>query len=177
MKKYLIGFLYFTFIANAFSQQTSKPVAQGDTLVWFDFWVGDWDLMWYVKDSVKVYGENRIEKVLGGTAIQENFVGLTGITKGYEGKSFSIFNALQKQWQQTWIDNSNSYIPFVGGKEGENYYFQNSRVGPRGKKMIEKMVFHDIKPNSFVWDWKSSLDDGATWAINWQIFYTRKLRK
>ncbi|MEZ4903618.1 MAG: hypothetical protein R2822_18590 [Spirosomataceae bacterium] len=147
---------------------------QGDTLAWFDFWVGDWDLMWYVKDSVKLYGKNRIEKILNGTAIQENFEGLTGNTKGYQGKSFSIYDISQKAWRQTWVDNSNSYISLVGGREQETFFFSSNRVNANGKKQIDKMVFRDIKPNSFVWDWKSSIDDGKTWTVNWQIFYTRK---
>lgn len=154
--------------------QTPQPAAQGDTLRWFDFWVGDWDLMWYVKDSIKLYGENRIEKILGGTTIQENFAGLTRNTKGYEGKSLSIYNSNTKQWQQTWVDNQNTYILFVGGREEESYFFENQRPLPNGKTIAERMVFHHIKPDAFTWDWKSSTDGGKTWAINWQIFYTRK---
>ncbi|MFN8345386.1 MAG: hypothetical protein U0X91_10295 [Spirosomataceae bacterium] len=177
MKKYLLLFFFLFQLSTVFSQQPPKPAASGDTLAWFDFWVGDWDLMWYGQDSVKLYGENRIEKIWNGTALQENFIGLTGNTKGYEGKSFSIYNAAQKQWQQTWIDNTYSYIPFIGGRDGATFYFQNTRVGPKGRKMIEKMVFYDIKPGSFVWDWKASVDDGATWTLNWQIFYTRKSKK
>ncbi len=148
--------------------------AATDTLAWFDFWVGDWDLAWTDAQGAKQTGRNRIEKIMGGTVLSENFLATSGPTKGYEGKSYSVFQPNARQWRQTWVDNQGGYIPLEGGREGDTFFFENRRTLPSGKTVQSKMVFHDITPDRFVWDWKSSLDGGQTWRLAWQITYRRR---
>ncbi len=38
-----------------------------------------------------------------------------------------------------------------------------------------KMVFYNIQPNSFDWEWKKSTDEGQTWQVLWKIRYDRQL--
>jgi hypothetical protein len=37
-----------------------------------------------------------------------------------------------------------------------------------------RMVFTNIKPDSFDWRWEASTDGGKTWQVNWPIHYKRK---
>ena len=46
---------------------------------YFDFWIGEWNLMWADPDSSAGTGFNRIERILDGAVIKENFEGLTGV--------------------------------------------------------------------------------------------------
>jgi hypothetical protein len=46
-------------------------------------------------------------------------------------------------------------------------------LGPDGKPRLARMVFLNIKPDSFDWHWESSTD-GKTWKLNWPIHYQRK---
>lgn len=172
MKKLLFtcGLLLATTLIFA---QTAAPTKK-DTLAWFDFWAGNWDLHWFEKDSVKAFGENIITKDLDGVVITENFKALTGQNKDYKGCSLSVFDNRTQSWRQTWVDNTNTYLPFVGGKEGNTPFFEQRFTGRNGNSIIQKMFFKDITPNSFIWDWKASSDGGQTWVSNWQIFYQRK---
>ena len=171
MKK--IFLILFSIISTfAFAQQKQAPsIALPDT-AWFNFWAGDWDVYFFGKDSVKEFGENHIHRILGDKVLQEEFRVTSGPTKGYEGKSWSVYT--RGKWYQTWVDNAAAYLPFTGRLDGEKRIFEQEFTGKDGKKVIQRMVFSNITPNSFKWDWESSKDEGKTWTNMWELFYTRK---
>jgi hypothetical protein len=47
------------------------------------------------------------------------------------------------------------------------------KKGKNGKQISMRMVFYNIKQDSFDWDWQSS-EDGTAWKSNWLIHYRRK---
>lgn len=138
----------------------------------FDFWVGEWNAFW--SDSLR--GSNRIEKMFGNCTIQENFM---DPKTNYLGKSWSVYNSNHKIWQQTWVDNNGGYIHLTGGMTGDSMILRTaeqkvpSNVSPTGR-MISRMVYYNIKPNSFDWSWEASTDGGMKWTPSWQIHYERK---
>ncbi|MCE9537670.1 MAG: hypothetical protein K8R85_00405, partial [Bacteroidetes bacterium] len=146
-------------------------VRQDSTL--FDFWVGEWDLTWKDPDGSTAYGKNSVTKILDGKVITENFAGLTGQSKGYKGQSISILDNRTGTWKQTWVDNQNAYLPFTGGADGANRFFEQEFL-KNGKLQKGKMIFRDITKEKFAWDWMSSADSGKTWNIQWSIQYSRK---
>jgi mannose-6-phosphate isomerase-like protein (cupin superfamily) len=166
-------FLILAFYPTLLLAQATAT-AKNDTLAWFDFWLGEWELHWFEKDSVKAIGENIITKDLGGSVITENFKVLAGQNKGYLGRSVSLFDNRSQSWRQTWVDNAQAYLEFTGGKEGHTYFFERRFTARNGKDVMQKMVFHHITTEGFIWDWKGSTDTGKTWNTNWQIYYTRK---
>jgi len=165
MKYFFVFTILFSF--TLFAQQ---PARQDSTL--FDFWVGNWDLVWKERDGTTATGTNIVTKILDGKAIRENFSGLTGQSKGFKGESISILDNRTREWKQTWIDNQGAYMPFIGGSDGSSRFF-SQEFTKNGKLVKQKMVFHDITKESFVWDWMSSPDSGKTWTINWSINYKR----
>jgi hypothetical protein len=137
----------------------------------FDFWVGTWELTWKDASGGTGKGFNQIERVLGDKIIQENFKATEGDFAGYEGKSWTTFDAANQVWKQTWVDSQGAYLDFIAAIEGENRIFQRSFQ--KGEKNItQRMVFRDIEDGSFTWDWQSSID-GGEWNTNWQIEYKR----
>lgn len=144
-----------------------------DTLNYFDFWVGHWDLTWDEGDGQKGKGTNHIEATLNGRVIQENFKAIEGQSKGYLGTSISVYHPQSKEWKQTWADNQGSYLLFHGFKEGDKRFFQSEPTMRNGKKLVTRMTFYDIEQDQFKWDWESSVDGGETWKLQWRIFYTR----
>lgn len=132
----------------------------------FDFWVGTWDLTW---DKDKK-GTNTITRVLGDCVIQEHFNGGDSMT--LRGMSVSTYNPRNGKWYQTWVDNDGTYLDFVGGMQGDKMIL--ARTATRdGKEFRQRMVFHDIKPDSLIWDWQRSKDEGKTWENLWTIHYRR----
>ncbi len=141
----------------------------------FDFWVGSWQVHWINKDGTTAYGTNDIEKILDGKVIRENFKATdAGPMSGFEGKSFSVYNAQRQEWRQTWVDNQGGYITFTGEFDGDKRIFETTTVERDGKQLANRMVFYEIKADSFTWDWMRTDDGGKTWSLLWRIYYVRE---
>lgn len=133
----------------------------------FDFWLGSWNASW--KDSIK--GTNNVVKILDNKVIEENF---SFNDKSFVGKSWSVYDAKSKLWRQTWVDNSGSYMIFAGGTEGDKIVLNMlDKRNKDGRDVSMRMVFFNIRKNSFNWDWQSS-EDGKNWKSTWFINYERK---
>lgn len=143
----------------------------------FDFWLGDWEASWQENGSVKVLGENHLSRDFKGWVIHEQFKVNDGASKGFEGASWTVFNKREQKWLQTWVDNGGAYMAFDGKLDGNNRIFERTTIDKKGNSLMQRMVFKDIKPESFTWDWESSADGGKTWKLSWQIFYKRMSKK
>jgi hypothetical protein len=156
---------------NAGSQNNRPPCSLPEAAQ-FDFWLGDWQLTW----SDTIHGSNRIEKIMDGCTLQENFV---DPHINYVGKSWTVYNKNYKLWQQTWVDNQGGYIALTGGKIGDSMVLTTPErnvpvnISATGK-IINRMVFFNIRPDSFEWNWEASIDGGKKWKVNWHINYVRK---
>jgi hypothetical protein len=130
----------------------------------FDFWLGEWECTWGEGGK----GGNRIERILDGKVIQENFDG-----EDFRGISVSVWNAHRKLWCQTWVDNSGAYLDFTGGfRDGQMILSRDAILD--GKTFKQRMVWYNITDDEFDWNWERSDDDGKTWDLKWQIKYKRK---
>lgn len=85
----------------------------------FDFWVGDWDV-------TNKAGENKIEKLLNGFLLLENWTSIGGGS----GKSINHYDRDIRKWRQIWVDPSGGVIDAVGGW-GEAPWLPTKR-SPRG---------------------------------------------
>lgn len=138
----------------------------------FDFWIGDWNITY----SDTIHATNHVEKIMSDCTVQENF---NDPHNNYLGKSWSVYSANYKQWQQTWIDNQGGYIALTGGMQGDSMVLTTAerivpvKISPSGK-MISRMVYHNITKDAFDWDWEASTDGGKTWKNNWHLHYDRK---
>src|SRR5258705_1769077 len=168
----IILFFLLAGAQNSFCQANNQKPCSSAQASEFDFWVGDWALTW----SDSLHGSNRIEKMFGNCTVHENF---SDPKLNYLGQSWSVYNMNYKRWEQTWVDNQGGYIALTGGKVGDSIILSTPertvpvKISPTGK-MINRMVFYNIKTDSFDWSWEASTDGGATWNPNWQIQYTRK---
>ena len=127
----------------------------------FDFWLGDWDCTFANGSAV-----NRITKVLGGRVIQEDFR-----SAGLNGQSVSVFNEQRQLWMQTWVDDQNSYLLFVGRREPDRMILMGRR--PDGTPNGMRMVWDEIAADAFSWDYQKRSDDGS-WSSQWKIAYRRR---
>lgn len=167
MNKYLLLIFFTALLSNVSATVPDTPRCSLPEFHQFDFWVGEWDVTW--NDTVK--GTNNITKGLGNCVIQENF---SDPSNNFFGKSFSVYNPDKKQWEQTWVDNEGSYMAFTGEFKDGRMILSRSFTNKKGKQVIQRMVFFNIKLGSLDWSWESSSDDGKTWKQNWLIHYKRK---
>ncbi len=130
----------------------------------FDFWIGEWELTW----GEDKQGTNRVERIMDGAVIQENFE-----SDGYKGMSVSVFSREDSRWRQTWVDSSGAYLDFAGEfSDGKMILIRNGIV--EGKPVKQRMVWYDMHENHFQWSWERSDDEGAIWRVLWKINYQRK---
>ncbi len=144
--------------------QTGSPPAPSETAQ-FDFWLGKWDASW----GEGLHGTNHITKRWDRVVVEE-FNGNPG--EKFEGHSVSVYDTNAKLWKQTWVDSQGGYMDFMGGFADGKMTLSRS-VAKDGKTILQRMVWYDITPDAFNWNWERSDDGGKTWAVNWNIHYTR----
>jgi hypothetical protein len=174
--KFLVACFLGVFFAGSLSAQQS-PAPQNPCTdaaqKQLDFWVGEWDLTWPGEKQGEVgHGANTIQRVLDGCIVQENFSGLDSMP--LRGTSVSVFDVRAGKWKQTWVDNEGGYLDFVGEFKDGQMILQREAVR-NGSKILQRMVWKNIKPNELDWSWEASTDGGKTWQVNWPIHYKRKI--
>ena len=138
-----------------------------------DFWVGEWDAEFDLPGGKTGHATNRITRdEYGDCVIAEHF---SQPDIGYAGASFSTYDRLKKTWVQTRVDNGGAYILLAGGPvAGHPYSFELVTVEPQGpKQTVSRMIWQDVKPDSFTWRWQARKPDGS-WADSWVIRYRRR---
>lgn len=169
--KYLFT-LVIIFSIKTYGQSPQQKPCSAPEASQFDFWVGDWIATW--GDTLQA--TNHIVKILGNCTLHENF---SDPQRNFFGQSWSVYNPNNKQWQQTWVDSQGGYIALTGGMAGDSVVLKSAErtvpatISPTGK-MVSRMVYYNITPNSFAWRWEASTDGGKTWQTNWLINYKRK---
>lgn len=135
-----------------------------------DFWLGDWDV--YV--GTRRVGQNRIEKILAGCAIMENW----RAADGGEGKSL-FFVDYDGRWAQIWVTEQ---APVPGGTK-EKVMVSDP---PEGAVRFQGVVRH---PDEGAWLDRTTLtaledgtvhqlieisrDNGETWNPTFDAVYRR----
>lgn len=143
----------------------------------FAFWLGEWDYTGRMIQQDGSWkegsGTNTITVTLDGYALEENFHSIT--PNSWRGMSITVYNSQAGKFQQQWVDvQGQHFLPFEGGMEGETMVLYSPEREIQGAKVINKMVFKDIKADSFTWSYEMTLDEGKTWQPRWVINYTRK---
>ena len=144
---------------------------QSDPTKQFDFWLGNWTMETETRPDPRVdnwkksQSKNKVERVMDGKVIQENFSGV-----GLVGKSWSVYDPTAKLWRQTWVDNQSSYITLTGKWEGDKMVLLSIPQNAGAK--VHRMVFQDITPKSFLWKWEVQMTDG-NWGAMFVCHYKR----
>jgi len=136
-----------------------------------DFWLGAWNATWEGG-----HGTNRLARILGGRVIHEQFEEVQDSSNdgsgALHGQSWSMFDPKLGLWRQTWVDDQGGWFDLVG--EQADGCFAFVRAAPEiGPEVRQRMVFRDVAADRFRWTWELSRDDGATWAVRWEIDYRR----
>jgi tetratricopeptide (TPR) repeat protein len=136
----------------------------------FDFWVGEWNVI--PTSGGLPQGTSRIEKELGSCVIWEKW---TSLGLGYAGKSYNVYNANLKRWEQFWVDNVGGMMHFYGGlKDGVMDYWTDDIPQPDGTKLRRHLQFFNEGPDKVRQLSQGSTDTGKTWHVEYDFTYLRK---
>ncbi|HEY6267615.1 MAG TPA: tetratricopeptide repeat protein [Candidatus Acidoferrum sp.] len=148
-----------------------KPCAYAAENRQFDFWLGEWNVV--TSQGETPAGDSRIELILGDCVVQENWTSAGNI--GYSGKSYNIYNAAVKRWEQYWVDNAGGNIFFYGGlKDGVMDYWTDEIPQLDGKKLERHLQFIKLGPDKVRQFSQGSNDGGKTWFAEYDFTYNRK---
>lgn len=132
-----------------------------------DFWLGSWVVSW----ADGGHGTNTIRRIIDDRVIEESFEG-SDADSSLNGRSLSVRDAADGRWRQTWVDSTGAYLDLVGVEVDGRISFQRETTVD-GVAATQRMVWLDVTPDSFRWQWQRSGDGGATWEIAWEIVYRR----
>jgi hypothetical protein len=132
----------------------------------FDFWIGEWDV--FVGENFA--GTNKVERILDGCVLMENWVG----SKGGKGHSFNVFDNTSGKWEQTWVDNQGGVIHFYGTFADGKMALEGNTVGQNGEPARSKLSFWNNTDGTVRQLWELSTDDGKSWTVIFDGLYKRK---
>lgn len=161
--------LLSTLPAGAADEASPRPgmACEGPAHRQFDFWLGEWD----VRDaSGKLVGRNRITRVHGGCALEEQWSGNGGVT----GSSLSAFDAERNRWHQTWVDNTGGVVLLDGGlRDGRMVLSGQSVTSAAGAPQMQRIAWQALPDGRVRQLWESS-PDGNAWNVLFDGYYTRR---
>jgi hypothetical protein len=133
----------------------------------FDFWVGAWK----VTDRGKLAGHNRIELILDGCALLENWTG----AEGGAGKSLNFFDTEDRRWHQTWIDRSGGALFLSGRFENGAMRLEGERAASGETPATRHRITWTALPDGRVRQlWESSPAGREEWTVQFDGLYVRE---
>ena len=157
-------------IASAQQSSPKSPCVTDPVYRQFDFWIGEWEV--YGKNGKKA-GDSRIELILDSCIILENWTSANG---GYAGKSFNTYNAVSRQWQQTWVDNRGGSTEFLEGKyeTGKMTFLTRPYLHARDTIAIRRLTFYNLGRDKVRQHGEISKDSARTWSTEYDLEYRRR---
>jgi hypothetical protein len=170
MRKTIVLFLFALYCLPSSSQ---KPCSAPEFRQ-FDFWIGEWEA--FGKNGKKA-GDSKISLILDSCTILEEWTS-ANLQNGfrYSGKSFNMYNASNKNWQQYWIDNTGSVTNYNSGKylNGKLVYTtENVKVNDT-TWLMQRLTFYNIGKDKVRQHGENSGDGGKTWTTSYDLEYRRK---
>jgi hypothetical protein len=147
----------------------------------FDFHFGTWKThisrlkspLTGSKTWVEYDGTSEVEKVWGGKA--SLFVlEASGPAGKIEGMGLRMYNPQSKQWSLNWTNSSDGVmtIPMIGEfRDGRGEFFDQEPF--RGRAILTRNGFSEIKADSSKFEQAFSDDGGKTWETNWVMTFER----
>ncbi len=170
----MLLWLLLTMQAGAQTMPAASPCAGDKTYRQFDFWLGNWEA--FNLKGTKA-GDSKISLILDSCIVLEEWTSTSAPGgRSYQGKSFNTYNAVTRQWQQSWVDNVGGSTNYFFGKfEGDKMVFQTAPVKTiKDTVVVMKLSFFNLGPDKVRQLGQISKDNGKTWATLYDLEYRRR---
>jgi hypothetical protein len=135
----------------------------------FGKFVGDWEIVQarYLQAEgswVKMKGEVHFGWILGGTAVQDIWMGCQERSEKRVlfGTTVRFFDPKIDAWRSTLISPIKGLVRAFTGKEVDGEIVLESKTT---EGYPEKWIFSEITPTSFRWHSEETHDNGKTWLL------------
>lgn len=147
-------------------QETASDPCSPAAYRQLDFWLGAWE----VRDQEgKLAGRSRIEGILNGCAVQENWEG----ANGWSGKSFNAYDRVTGKWRQFWVSAWGAVTEFTGEASAGRMVYLGDTVDPDGVPALRRVTLTRLEPDRVRQLAEMSYDGGETWIRAYDFTYTR----
>ena len=135
-----------------------------------DFWLGEWDV--FDIKSGENDGTNRIEKILKGCALIENWK--EAASEG-EGKSLFYYQPAKAEWRQVWVTDSGPMKEKAAQSAypGPGIRFQGTIPHRDGTSHLDRTTLLPVSHDRVRQTIEISRDAGKTWEIVFDAEYRR----
>jgi hypothetical protein len=139
----------------------ARPCTLAPEFRQFDYWLGEWD----VEIGGQKLAQSSIQLILNDCVIFENYTD----SRGYAGKSFSLYDATSKKWEQHYVDTAGGVQTMTGGiEDGRMVFYWKT---PQG---LQRMSYTKEGADRVRQTIDVSADDGKTWTPSYNGLYIRK---
>lgn len=140
----------------------------------FDFWIGEWEAFGINGQKA---GDSKISLMLDSCTIFEEWTS-ANVQRGlrFAGKSFNMYNAAKKSWQQYFVANTGTITEYSDGHYEDNKMIvqtDNRKIND-STWLIQKMTFYNLGPDKVRQHGENSNDGGKTWVTSFDLEYRRK---
>ena len=134
----------------------------------FDFWIGEWEVT-NIKGGDPV-GRNRIEPILDGCVLQENWRGASGSA----GSSLNFYDTQRRLWRQFWVWREGTTLELQGEFRDGRMVLSGVSKEPDGKDVLNRITWHDNPDDTVRQQWEISKDDGQRWETIFNGLYRKR---
>lgn len=167
----LILLISFTATDRLLSQENIFNKIKSTEMNKMSFLLGEWKLTSTEKlrdGNIKLTEyRSSVELTAGRKALADYFmlVRRDG-TLDTNGVTVRTYDERTKKWRMIFYsDDLNFYTIFEGHYKDGEFHF-NGKGNEYGREYLEKVVFFNIKPDSYSWTMARSYDGGESWANN-----------
>jgi hypothetical protein len=126
----------------------------------FDFWIGQWDSF---DQAGALQGHLSVRPILEGCVLEEQWTG----TDGGTGRSFTIYDATRKLWNQTWVSSHGTLLPLEGRRVQKAMVLMGQHVQPDGTLALHRTIWTPLPTGDVRQVWDYTTDGAQTWVVNY----------
>lgn len=166
----LLSLLAWSNVPNAFAQaaRPARPDCSDPVYRRFDFWVGQWNV--YDTASGQLYATSRIETVMAGCGVRENYDSPQAPGGSYQGTSYTGFNRNERRWHQMYLDVNGNVTWYSGDFDGADLVL----TAPGRGGSIQRMIYRPQPDGSVRQIGTVSTDQGHSWQAGYDYSYRRQ---
>jgi hypothetical protein len=155
---------------------TAAPIAPqctGAEYRQLDFWIGDWDT--FEKDGPQTASQSpsiaraQIKPIAQGCALHELYEQNDGLI----GDSILSYDAVRKQWQQTWVTNRGALMVLWGKFENGALVLEGEVHLSDGKTVMQRITWKaegkGVRESAVM-----SKDGGKTWTPAFDVLFLKR---
>lgn len=158
-----------TNMAASDSNNTASLDCNAEEYRQLDFWIGDWDTFETEAPGGPSIARARIKPIAQGCAIHELYEQNDGLI----GDSILSYDAVRKQWQQTWVTNRGAIMVLWGNIKDGALVLEGETHLRNGKSVMQRITWkaegNGVRESAML-----SKDGGKTWTPAFDLMFMKR---